>query len=308
MAKISFVFPGQGAHKVGMGKGAHDETEAGRAVFAAADAALGEQLSTLVFDGPEAQLQLTANAQPAILTTSIALLRGLGEPCDAAAGHSLGEYSAHVAAGTLAFEDAVRLVRQRGLYMQEAVPVGVGAMAAVLGGDVEAIEKACADTEGVVEPVNYNCPGQLVIAGEKAAVEHATELIKAARAKVIPLAVSAPFHCQLMRPAEDRFRPHLASAAFSDPRFPVYVNVDAVPVITATAARDALVRQISRPVRWEQSIRRMLEDGVGAFIEIGPGKVLAGMIRRIDKTAVCVSVESPADFEAARKAIAAQRA
>lgn len=308
MAKISFVFPGQGAHKVGMGKSAHDETEAGRAAFVAADAALGERLSALVFDGPEAQLQLTANAQPAILTTSIALLRGLAEQCDAAAGHSLGEYSAHVAAGTLAFEDAVRLVRQRGLYMQEAVPVGVGAMAAVLGGDIEAIEKACADTEGVVEPVNYNCPGQLVIAGEKAAVERASELIKAARAKVIPLAVSAPFHCQLMRPAEDRFRPHLVSANFRDPNFPVYVNVDAVPVMTGAAARDALIRQISRPVRWEQSIRRMLEDGVGAFIEIGPGKVLAGMIRRIDKSAVCVNVESPTDFEAARKAIAAQRA
>jgi [acyl-carrier-protein] S-malonyltransferase len=308
MAKIAFVFPGQGAHKVGMGKAVHDETEAGRAVFAAADAALGEKLSGLVFEGPEAQLQLTANAQPAILTTSIALLRALGEACDAAAGHSLGEYSAHVAAGTLAFADAVRLVRQRGLYMQEAVPVGVGAMAAVLGGEVEAVEKACRETEGIVEPVNYNCPGQLVIAGEKGAVERATERIKAERAKVIPLAVSAPFHCQLMQPAEERFRPHLQGAAFADPRVPVYVNVDAEPVTAAAAARDSLVRQISRPVRWEQSIRRMLEDGVGAFIEIGPGKVLAGMIRRIDKAALCVSVEAPADFEAARKAIAAQRA
>jgi len=196
MANVAFVFPGQGAHKVGMGKAAHDQTEPGRATFAAADAALGEALTTLCFSGPEETLQLTANAQPAILTTSIALLRGLGERCDAAAGHSLGEYSAHVAAGTLAFEDAVRLVRKRGQLMQEAVPVGVGAMAAVLGGDVGAIEQACAQTAGVVQAVNYNCPGQLVIAGDKAAVDAASALIKEQGAKVRPLAVSAPFHCQ----------------------------------------------------------------------------------------------------------------
>jgi [acyl-carrier-protein] S-malonyltransferase len=307
MAKVAFVFPGQGSQKVGMGKALWDESEPGRATFQAADAALGEALSQLIFTGPEDRLQLTANSQPAILTTSVGLLRALGERCDAAAGHSLGEYSAHVAAGTLAFDEAVRLVRQRGLYMQEAVPVGQGAMAAVLGGEPAAIEQACADAEGVVEPVNYNCPGQLVIAGDKAAVERASERIKAQGAKVRPLPVSAPFHCRLMKPAEDRFRAHLERAAFSDPEVPVYVNVDATAVTTAAAARDALARQISRPVRWEQSIRKMLADGVGLFVEIGPGKVLAGMIKRIDKTAACTNVESPADLQAAREAIRAQR-
>jgi [acyl-carrier-protein] S-malonyltransferase len=307
MAKVAFVFPGQGSQKVGMGKTVWTESEAGRAVFEAADAALGESLSGLCFEGPEETLQLTANSQPAILTTSIALLRALGERCDAAAGHSLGEYSAHVAAGTLAFEEAVRLVRQRGLYMQEAVPVGQGAMAAVLGGEAAAIEKVCAEAGGVVEAVNYNCPGQLVIAGDKEAVERASERIRELGAKVRALPVSAPFHCQLMRPAEDRFAPHLQRAAFADPEVPVYVNVDAAPVTSAAAARDALLRQISRPVRWEPSIRRMLQDGVGLFVEIGAGRVLAGMIKRIDKAVASVNVESPADLQAAREAIRAQR-
>jgi [acyl-carrier-protein] S-malonyltransferase len=307
MGKVAFVFPGQGAHKVGMGRAAYDETQLGRATFEAADAALGESLSKLCFEGPDAQLMLTANSQPAILTTSIALLRGLDARCDAAAGHSLGEYSAHVAAGTLEFEIAVRLVRQRGLFMQEAVPVGVGAMAAVLGGEVAAVEQACADAGGVVQAVNYNCPGQLVIAGEKAAVERASKLIADAGAKVRPLPVSAPFHCRLMLPAEEKFRAPLAVATFRDPSVPVYVNVDAVPVTTAADSRDALTRQISRPVRWEQSVRRMIDEGVKLFVEIGPGKVLNGMIKRIDKATPCVSVESPADFAAAREAIAAQR-
>jgi [acyl-carrier-protein] S-malonyltransferase len=307
MAKVAFVFPGQGAQKVGMGKAAHDDTDAGKQTFAAADAALGEALSTLCFEGPEDRLMLTANSQPAILTTSIALLRGLNERCDATAGHSLGEYSANVAAGSLAFETAVRLVRQRGLFMQEAVPVGQGAMAAVLGGDVSAIEKACAETDGLVEPVNYNCPGQLVIAGEKAAVERASAAIADVGGKVRALPVSAPFHCRLMKPAEDRFRVPLQAAEFAEPKLPIYVNVDAVKVQTAAGLRDALERQISRPVRWEQSVRRMLEDGVRLFVEIGPGRALAGMIKRIDKSALCVNVESPADFAAAREAIAAQR-
>ena len=307
MSKVAFVFPGQGSQKVGMGKALCDQSEAGRAVFQEADAALGESLSRLCFEGPEETLQLTANSQPAILTTSVALLRALDERCDAAAGHSLGEYSAHVAARSLAFEEAVRLVRQRGLYMQEAVPVGKGAMAAVLGGEAAAIEAVCAEVDGVVEPVNYNCPGQLVIAGEKAAVERAGERIKELGAKVRALPVSAPFHCRLMQPAEERFAPHLQRAAFRDPQVPVYVNVDAAPVTSGGAARDALVRQISRPVRWEPSIRRMLEDGMTLFVEIGPGKVLSGMIKRIDKSIATVNVEGPGDLQAARDAIRAQR-
>ncbi|MDD9932010.1 MAG: ACP S-malonyltransferase [Myxococcales bacterium] len=307
MGKVAFLFPGQGAQKVGMGKAAFDESAAARAVFEEADAALGESLSGLCFEGPDDALQLTANTQPAILTTSVALLRGLDQGCHVTAGHSLGEYSANVCAGTLAFADAVKLVRQRGQYMQQAVPVGVGAMAAVLGGDVAAVEAACAETEGAVEPVNYNCPGQLVIAGAKEAVEAAGARIKEAGAKVRPLPVSAPFHSSLMQPAEDNLRPHLEQVSFSDPSVPVYVNVDAAPVIAADAARDALVRQVSRAVRWEQTIRRMLEDGVTLFVEIGPGKVLTGMLRRIDKGAAKANVENPADFEAARAAIAEHR-
>lgn len=307
VTQVAFLFPGQGAQKVGMGKQAHDETEAGRQAFAEADAALGESLSGLCFEGPEDALKLTKNSQPAILCTSVALLRGLDATCDLAAGHSLGEYSAHVCAGTLAFADAIRLVRKRGTYMQEAVPVGEGAMAAILGGEVADIEAACKATEGVVEPVNYNCPGQLVIAGETAAVKAACERISAAGAKARPLPVSAPFHSSLMQPAEVRFEADLRATDFSAPRVPVYANVDAAVVADGDSARDALVRQVSRPVRWEHTITRMLEAGVGLFVEIGPGKALSGMLRRIDKGAKRVNVETPADFEAARQAIAAAR-
>ena len=308
MARIAFVFPGQGAQKVGMGKDAFEQSEAARSVFEAADSALSESLSGLCFEGPQDQLQLTANSQPAILTTSVALLMGLDEQPDVAAGHSLGEYSAHVAAGTLAFEDAVRLVRKRGQYMQEAVPVGAGAMAAVLGGDLERIEQACADQPGVVEPVNYNCPGQLVIAGETAAVEQVCETIKAAGAKVRPLPVSAPFHSSMMKPAEERFAVDLGATRFSVPSVPVYANVDAAPVTQPDAARDALVRQVSRPVRWEQTIARMVDDGVGLFVEIGPGKALTGMIRRIAKNVGRINIETAAHLDAARAAIREFRA
>lgn len=308
MTKVAFIFPGQGAQKVGMGKQAFDESDAGRATFEEADAALGESLSGLCFEGPEETLQLTANSQPAILSTSIALLRGLDASCDVSAGHSLGEYSAHVCAGTLAFPDAVRLVRKRGMYMQEAVPVGQGAMAAILGGEVADIEAACAATDGIVEPVNYNCPGQLVIAGETDAVKAACERIAQTGAKARALPVSAPFHSSLMKPAETRFEADLRAATFHTPGVPVFANVDASPVATGEAARDALIRQVSRSVRWEQSVRRMLEQGVGLFVEIGPGKALSGMLRRIDRGAKCVNVEAPKDFEAARDAIRAARA
>ncbi len=303
MAKVAFVFPGQGSQKVGMGLAARDQSDAARAVFAAADAALGESLSTLCFEGPAEALQLTANTQPAILTTSIALLRAFGESCDVTAGHSLGEYSANVCAGTIAFESAVKLVRVRGQYMQDAVPVGQGAMAAVLGGELADIERACAETEGEVQPVNYNCPGQVVIAGEAGAVERASAKIKDVGGKVRPLPVSAPFHSTLMRPAEERLTPHLNDTLFNDPRVPIYVNVDATTITTGAAARDALMRQVSRAVRWQQSVEKMLADGVGLFVEIGPGSVLGSLIGRIDKTAKRVSIESPADFDKARALI-----
>lgn len=303
MGKIAFVFPGQGSQKVGMGKEAVDASPAARAVFEAADAALDESLSRLCFEGPADELTLTANTQPAVVTTSIALVRALDQEFDVAAGHSLGEYSAHVAAGTIAFEDAVRLVRKRGRYMQEAVPVGEGAMAAVLKADRETVERICDETDGVVEPVNYNGPGQIVIAGAKAAVETAGIALKEAGARVMPLPVSAPFHSSLMRPAEERLAPELAAVTFQNPAKPVYVNVDAAPVATADEARDALVRQVSRPVRWEEIVRRMAADGVSLFVEIGPGKVLTGLAARIVKEVGRVSVQGPDDLAPAAEAI-----
>lgn len=308
MGKVAFVFPGQGSQVVGMGKAVHDQVDAARAVFEAADAALGESLSSLCFEGPVEQLKLTANTQPALLTTSIALLRGLDETPDAVAGHSLGEYSANVAAGALSFERAVRLVRIRGTYMQEAVPVGQGAMAAVLGGDPAAIEQTLSGVAGVVEPVNYNSPGQLVIAGEASAVEEAKPLLVALGCKVMPIPVSAPFHSTLMRPAEDRLKAHLLDTPFADAQVPVYVNVDAAPVTAGSALRDCLIRQVSRPVRWQESIRRMAAEGVTLCVEIGPGKVLTGLIKRIDPKIKSVNVQTPEDFEAARAAIREARA
>ena len=305
--KVAFVFPGQGSQKVGMGREAWDASEAGRAVFEAADRALDEKLSTLCFEGPEEQLRLTRNTQPAVLTSSVALLRAFGETADVVAGHSLGEYSAHVAAGTIAFEDAVRLVRVRGELMQRAVPVGQGAMAAVLKLEREALEAICESTEGIVQPVNYNSPGQIVIAGETRAVEAAGEKCKAAGGRVMPLPVSAPFHSSLMKPAEEGLAPHLDAIAFRDPGVPVYVNVDAAPVGDASAARDALKRQVSRPVRWDESVRSMVEAGVTLFVEIGVGSALSGMIKRTTDAAVSVSVQRPDDFAAARDAIGQAR-
>ena len=310
--KVAFVFPGQGSQKVGMGREAFDAGGVGRDVFDEADAALssgtsGEKLSTLCFEGPDETLRLTKNTQPAILTTSIALFRGLGETPDVALGHSLGEYSAHVAVSTLAFADAVRLVRARGEYMQEAVPVGQGAIAAILKLDRDVLEKICRETEGVVEPVNYNSPGQIVIAGEAAAVAAASEKCNAAGGRAMPLPVSAPFHCRLMKPAEEKLAVRMNEVTFSAPSKPVIVNVDAIAITTGEAAKDALIRQVSRSVRWDESVLRAVDDGVTLFVEIGVGNALCGMIKRTTEKAATVSVQKPADYDAARAAIAEAR-
>jgi [acyl-carrier-protein] S-malonyltransferase len=302
---IAFVFPGQGAQKAGMGKALVDAFPVCREAFAEADAALGEPLSALCFEGPDDRLTLTENAQPAILAMSTAVARlavSKGIRPSFAAGHSLGEYSAHVAAGTLSFADAVRTVRRRGRYMQEAVPVGVGAMAAILGLDADGVARACQEAaEGqIVTPANLNAPGQIVIAGHTEAVARAGERAKALGARrAIPLAVSAPFHCPLMKPAEDRLAPELRALATHDPAFPVVANVDAQTKKTARDSIEALVKQVSSPVRWEDVVRRLLADGVTAFVELGPGAVLAGLIKKIERSAMVYSIEDEMGLRAA---------
>jgi [acyl-carrier-protein] S-malonyltransferase len=309
---IAFVFPGQGAQKVGMGRALAGAFPICRDTFAEADAALGEPLSQLCFDGPDDRLMLTENTQPAILAMSTAvarLVRSRGIDASFAAGHSLGEYSAHVAAGTISFADALRTVRRRGQYMQEAVPVGEGAMAAVLGLDADAVARACAEAADgqVVTPANLNAPGQVVIAGHAAAVARAGERAKAAGAKrVIPLAVSAPFHCALMKPAEARLAPELRALAASDPGIPVVADVDAEPKRSAAVAIEALVRQVSSPVRWEDVVRRLVAEGVRTCIELGPGSVLAGLIKKIDRSVTVFSVEDEAGLAALEKGLAGE--
>jgi len=301
---IAFVFPGQGAQKVGMGRALAERFPECRAVFDAADAALGEPLSRLCFEGPDEKLVLTENTQPAILTASVAALarlQALGIVPAFVAGHSLGEYSANVAAGTMAFADAVQIVRRRGQYMQEAVPVGTGAMAAVLGLPAEAVADACREAaEGdVVSPANVNGAGQVVIAGSAAAVERAGVRAKALGAKrVIPLNVSAPFHCALMRPAEDRLAPELRALRVADPRVPIVVNVDATPRTTGAGAIEALVEQVSRPVQWEGVVRHLASAGVHTYVEVGPGTVLSGLIRKIDREATVYSTDQDLDSPA----------
>lgn len=302
---IAVVFPGQGAQKVGMGRALAESFPICRAAFDEADEALSEPLSRLCFEGPEERLLLTENAQPAILAVSVAayrLLASRGLRAAFAAGHSLGEYSAHVAAGTLSFADAVRTVRRRGQYMQEAVPVGEGAMAAILGLDLDGIAAACAEvsaaTGRVVAPANLNAPGQVVIAGHQDAVARAGELARARGAKrVIPLAVSAPFHCSLMKPAEERLAPELRALAVNDPRIPVVANVDADPKRDAAAAIGALISQVSMPVRWEDVVKRLVAEGITHTVELGPGAVLSGLIKKIDRSVTVSSVEDPDGFE-----------
>jgi len=300
--KIAFVFPGQGSQKVGMGRVWADACPAARRTFEEADEALGFSLSQLCWEGPEEELNLTANTQPALVAAAVAVHRALGvlapglQPV-AVAGHSLGEYSALVAAGALGFVDALRLVRRRGQLMQDAVPVGQGAMAAIIGLDPEAIAGIATESaQGEICAVaNFNGPSQTVIAGSKGAVDRAVVLARERGArKATLLAVSAPFHSPLMRPAREGMAPLLAATAFEDPRLPVVSNVDAAPVTTGEAARDALVRQIDSPVRWVESISLMEEAlGVAVFVEVGPGNVLTGLNRRIVKAARSTAVNDP---------------
>ena len=301
---IAFIFPGQGSQKVGMGRELFDAYPVARETFAEADAAFAGPLSDLCFHGPEDQLTLTENTQPAILTVSIAacrVLRSNGIAPDFVAGHSLGEYSANVAAGTLRFGDAVSIVRRRGQYMQEAVPVGAGAMAAILGSDLDTVRRACEEAaEGeVVSPANINGPGQIVIAGAAAAVQRASERARALGARrAVPLPVSAPFHCALMQPAEARLEPELRGLAAGNPRMPIVANVDAEPKRDAGSAVDALVRQVSAPVQWEAVVKRLASEGVTTYVEVGPGTVLGGLVKKIHKDAHVLHFGSPDELGA----------
>src|SRR5712692_6583952 len=300
---ITLLFPGQGSQAVGMGKELAEKYPVARQAFEEADEALDYKLSQVCFEGSEEQLRLTEITQPAILTASVAawrVLREKGLKPSYVAGHSLGEYSAHVAAGTISFADAVRTVRSRGKYMQEAVPIGVGAMAAILGMDLEKVIAVCNDAaQGeVCEPANINSAEQIVISGNTAAVERATKLADergAKRAKILP--VSAPFHCSLMKPAQDRLAADLHTVSFHKPPVPVVCNVDAALLHDADRSRDALIRQVTGSVEWEQSMRLLIAKGVQTFVEVGPGKVLCGLMRQIDRSKKYLNVEDEASLQ-----------
>lgn len=314
MGRTAWIFPGQGSQSPGMGRACAEALPSCAEIFDRADRALETPLSRLIFDGPAAELDLTENTQPAILTTSVAVLQavkaaGLGPP-DFVAGHSLGEYSALVAADVLSLEDAVRAVRLRGRFMQEAVPPGVGAMAAILSLSLEAVEEACAEARSelgqVVQPANVNGAAQVVIAGHAEAVRRAGELCKARGARrVLPLPVSAPFHCPLMEPVRPRLSDVLSGLRFRDAAVPVVTNVEAAPEISAERLRELLVEQVTSPVRWTDVVARLAAEGCDTFVEIGPGNVLAGLVRRQLPEAKVLSVSDPAQVESARAVLAA---
>ena len=302
---IAFIFPGQGSQSVGMGRELASNYPVAQRTFDEADAVLGYRLSELCFNGPEEKLKLTEITQPAILTVSVAALRVLHEKGiapDYVAGHSLGEYSAHVAAGTLDFADAVRTVRNRGKYMQEAVPVGVGAMAAVLGMPISELQKVCDEAaqsvDGVCAPANINSPDQIVISGSNDAVERAIEMSKGRSAKrAILLQVSAPFHCALMQPAQERLAADLAALRFHPMQLPLVKNIDGAITRDSAQARQALIDQVTGAVQWVKSMQNLIALGVASFVEVGPGKVLCGLMRQIDLSKTCINVEDEASLE-----------
>lgn len=314
MGKVAFLFPGQGSQSVGMGKALLEQSQAARRVFDEADEALGEKLSRVILEGPEDELKRTANTQPAILTMSVACLCALKEAGvrgpDVVAGHSLGEYSALVAAGALSFSDAVRAVRARGTFMQEAVPEGEGAMAAVMGLDAATIRAVCDEVsdpgaKAYVAVANFNGPAQTVIAGHTAGVDKASEALKEKGAKrVVPLPVSAPFHCALMEPVKPRLDEVLSKVAFSALEVPVVTNVEALPNTDASRVKGLLVEQVVAPVRFTEMVERMLEDGVDTFVEVGPGTALIGMVKRMSRDATLLHVEDPVSLEKVQKALA----
>ncbi|WP_027414561.1 ACP S-malonyltransferase [Aneurinibacillus terranovensis] len=307
MGKIAFIFPGQGSQFVGMGKDFYEAEPAARNVFDAADQALGFSLSKLCFEGPEEELRLTANTQPALLTTSTAILRVIEEKIgivpDYAAGHSLGEYSALVAVGSLAFGDAVQIVRARGEYMEQAVPAGQGAMAAVMGMDREPLAGLCTQVAATGDPVqlaNLNCPGQIVISGSAAGVSKAGDMAKEAGAKrVIPLNVSGPFHSVLMEPAAVKLQEKLGGYEINNAKALVVANVSAKAITNQTDIRTALIEQVASPVLWEDSVRFMLEAGVDLFVEIGPGTVLSGLVKKVDRKVKTIAISDIPTLEKA---------